>query len=133
MLRKYCLEKTKYRDDSVPSALFAARESDQESLGFSPAELVFGHTHRGPLNVLQEKILSVNVSPERNVLQHVCNIRERLHHACSFARAALADSEIEMKKQFNRSAVECHFEVGDQVLALLPIPGSSLSAHFAGP
>lgn len=106
MLRKFCLETTKHWDESVPFALFVARESIQESLGFSPTELVFGHTRRGPLKVLKEKFLSVDVSPERNVLQHVCNIRESLLHARSFARAALADSQIEMKKQFDRSAID---------------------------
>ena len=33
----------------------SAREVVQESLGFSPAELVFGHTLRGPLKAFQEK------------------------------------------------------------------------------
>ena len=30
----------------------------QEYLGFSPFELVFGHTVRGPLKLLKEKFLS---------------------------------------------------------------------------
>ena len=34
-------------DEGVPLALFAVRGVVQESLGFSPAELVFGHTE-GP-------------------------------------------------------------------------------------
>ena len=33
--------------------LFAVREAVQESLGFSPFELVFGRTVRGPLKVLK--------------------------------------------------------------------------------
>ena len=39
--------------------LFAARESVQESLGFSPFELVFGHRVRGPL--LKEKLVQRTV------------------------------------------------------------------------
>lgn len=38
-----------------------------------------------------------------------------------------------MKRRFDRSAVYQQFQVGDKVLALLPIPGSALSAKFAGP
>lgn len=49
MLRKYCLETEKHWDEGVPFVLFAAREAVQESLGFSPAELVFGHMTRSPL------------------------------------------------------------------------------------
>lgn len=48
MLRKYCHKSQRDWDDGVPFVLFAAREAVQESLGFSPAELVFGHEVRGP-------------------------------------------------------------------------------------
>lgn len=41
----------------TPLLLFAATEVTQESLGFSPAELLFGHTVRGPLKLLKEKWL----------------------------------------------------------------------------
>lgn len=44
MLRKYCRGTGKDWDEGVPLVLFAVREAVQESLGFSPAELVFGHT-----------------------------------------------------------------------------------------
>ena len=39
--------------------LFIVRESIQESLGFSPFELVFGHTVHGPLKLLKEKQFSL--------------------------------------------------------------------------
>ncbi|XP_033963931.2 uncharacterized protein [Pseudochaenichthys georgianus] len=57
MLRKHCHESHKDWDDGVPLVLFAAREAVQESLGFSPAELVFGHEVRGPLRVLKEHLI----------------------------------------------------------------------------
>lgn len=57
MLRKHCLESQKDWDDAVPFVLFAAREAVQESLGFSPAELVFGHDVCGPLKLLKEQLL----------------------------------------------------------------------------
>lgn len=55
MLRKYCLEAKVDWDEGIPFVLFAAREAVQESLGFSPSELVFGHTPRGPLKSMKEK------------------------------------------------------------------------------
>uniref|UniRef100_A0A3P9C6A9 Gypsy retrotransposon integrase-like protein 1 n=1 Tax=Maylandia zebra TaxID=106582 RepID=A0A3P9C6A9_9CICH len=42
MMRKFCLESQKEWDEGLPLLLLAVRESVQESLGFSPAELVFG-------------------------------------------------------------------------------------------
>lgn len=47
----------------MPLVLFAAREVVQESLGFSPAELVLGHKVRGPLKVFKELL----VMPEKRV------------------------------------------------------------------
>ncbi len=43
MLKKYCQDTAKDWDEGVSLVLFAVRETIQESLGFSPAELVFGH------------------------------------------------------------------------------------------
>ncbi|KAJ8391719.1 hypothetical protein AAFF_G00086690 [Aldrovandia affinis] len=48
----------------------ALRETVQESLGFSPAELVFGHTVRGPLKVLKDEILGGGLSTKKNVLSY---------------------------------------------------------------
>lgn len=44
MLRKYWFEMGKDWDEGVPMLLFAVRETVQESLGFSPAQLVFVRT-----------------------------------------------------------------------------------------
>ena len=49
MIKSYCFDTEKNWDEGIHLLLFAARESVQESLGFSPFELVFGHTVRGPL------------------------------------------------------------------------------------
>lgn len=52
MLRKYCAESNREWDEGLPQLLFAIQETIQESLGFSPTELVFGHTVRGLLRLL---------------------------------------------------------------------------------
>ncbi|ROT77158.1 hypothetical protein C7M84_004187 [Penaeus vannamei] len=43
MVRIYCHETDDQWDEMVPLLLFAARECVQDTLGFSPFELVFGH------------------------------------------------------------------------------------------
>uniref|UniRef100_A0AAQ4NYV1 Gypsy retrotransposon integrase-like protein 1 n=1 Tax=Gasterosteus aculeatus aculeatus TaxID=481459 RepID=A0AAQ4NYV1_GASAC len=134
MLRKYCMETGANWDEGVPFVLFAVRETVQESLGFSPADLVFGHTPRGPLKVLKERVLSdVPSSTPKNVLHFVSQMRERLHAACMLAQQSLSSSQTRMKKRYDKQAKDRAFVPGDQVLVLLPIPGSSLSASFSGP
>ena len=44
MIRSYCFDTEKDWDEGIHLLLFAVRESVQKSLGFSPFELVFGHS-----------------------------------------------------------------------------------------
>lgn len=132
MLRKYCMQTGNEWDDGIPMLLFAIRGSVQESLGFSPAELVFGHQVRGPLKVLKDQILEKD-SSKVNVLEYVTKFRKRLHTACSVARESLANAQKGMKRTFDKKAVMRSFKSGDLVLIFLPIPGSSLSTRFFGP
>ena len=71
MIRSYCFDTEKDWDEGIHLLLFAVRESVQESLGFSPFELVFGHMVRGPLKLLKEKFLSQEDTP-LNLLQYGC-------------------------------------------------------------
>lgn len=114
MLRKYCLEKQKCWDDGVPFVLFAAREAVQESLGFSPVQLVFAHTPHGPLQALQEKFLSTDTA-STHVLDYVSEFRDCLHGAISMARQTLSASQRAMKRSFDRRAVQRGFQIGDKV------------------
>ena len=131
MLRGYCLEFERDWDEGVPLVMFAVREVVQESLGFSPADLVFAHTVRGPLKVLKEKWLQVET--ERNVLDYVSRFRFRLRRACEMAMQNLKAAQARMKLRFDRKAKGREFSPGDRVLVLLPIPGSSLQARYSGP
>ena len=63
MMRSYCLENDKDWDEGIHLLMFAAREAVQETLGFSPFELVFGYIVRGPLKMLKESFLSEDEPP----------------------------------------------------------------------
>ena len=133
MLKKFCLETGKQWDEGLPFLMLAVRESVQESLGFSPAELVFGHTVRGPLRVLRDGVLAKPASPAKGVLSYVSDFRERLHKAREVAAAALKQCQDQMKERFDKKAVQREFAVGQKVLALLPIPSSAFHSKFCGP
>lgn len=63
MLCRYCVETGIDWVEGLPFLMFAIRESVQDSLGFSPAELVLGHTLHGPLNLLSEQSLNQSSKP----------------------------------------------------------------------
>ena len=107
--------------------------SVQESLGFSPFELDFGHTVRGPLQILKEKFIS-NDDSSLNLLQYVSDFKDRLSKAREAARTNLKSAQRKMKHWYDKkNAKERKFMPGDRVLALLPISGKPLQAKYYGP
>lgn len=64
------MDNQKEWDEGIPFLMFAACESVQESLGFSPFELIFGNSVRGPLQLIKEKWLQSDPSRE-NLLDYV--------------------------------------------------------------
>lgn len=131
MIQKYCLESNREWDEGLPLLLFAVRETQQKSLGFSPNYLIFGHTVRGPLRLVKEKWLSNVLKAEHNVLDYVSSFHDRLKHVCQLARDNLSKSQIKMKTYYDKKSVFRVFQPGEKVLE--PLPGSSLQSRFSGP
>ena len=85
MLKKMCQERPNDWDRYLPAVLFAYREVPQASTGFSPFELLYGRTARGPMQVLKE-LWTQSESPEvRNTYQYVFDLRNKLEEACRLA------------------------------------------------
>ena len=131
MIRAYCFQYEKQWDQGIHLLLFAIREAVQESLGFSPYELVFGCTVRGPLKVLKESWLKED-SPI-NLLDQVSTLRNRLTVAYELAQKNLKGAQTKMKRWYDKNAKQRHFRVGDKVLVLLPLQNHPLQARYFGP
>ena len=58
LIQAYCLEYKLDWDQGIHLLFFTVREAVQESLGFSPFELVYGHTVRGLLKLVKENWLA---------------------------------------------------------------------------
>lgn len=111
---------------TVHLLLFAAREVVQESLSFSPAELVFAHTGQGPLSLVYDKWLSI--WKQQNLCDYVSNFRFKLHRACQLARENLSVAQSKMKTWFDKSAKSQSFNPADKVLVRLPVIGSAFTS-----
>ena len=76
MLRRMCGERPQDWDRYLPAVLFAYREAPQESTGFSPFELLYGRTVRGPSHILRELWSREQETPEvRTTYQYVVDLR----------------------------------------------------------
>lgn len=72
------------------------------------------------------------VCQEKSLLEYVHALHECLRLKREMAHKAVSSSQGDMKEQYDRKGVPCSFCAGDQVLALLPMHGSSLQARFVG-
>jgi len=78
MIVKMSRERPKDWDRYV-TPLFAYREVPQESLGFSPFELLYGRSVRGPMQILKELWTKEELDPEvKTTYEYVVDLRNRL-------------------------------------------------------
>ena len=80
MLHTHYLEHQKEWDQGLSFILFAARDAIQESLGFSPFEMIFGHSVRGPLELIKERWTKNEPLP-RTMTEYVAKMRKNLANA----------------------------------------------------
>ena len=134
MLKKVCAENPRDWDRYIPALLFANREAPQESLGFSPFELLYGRTVRGPMAILKDLWTDEVKQPEvRTTYQYVLELRQRLEDTLEVARKELEKSANRYKKYYDRKAKPRSFQVNDEVLILLPTEESKLLMQWQGP
>lgn len=98
-----CAEKPKYWDKYINALLFAYREVPRESLGFAPFELLYGHTVRGPMQILKE--LWTEEIPDDDVnttYQYIIDLREKLEETCKIAHEQLEKAQQKQRKCYNK-------------------------------
>lgn len=129
LLRSYCVKLGQDWEDGVPWLLFAAWEVVQESTGFSPNKLVFGHTVRGPVVARLHDVVA-RPGPPGNPVEYVIGFWQRLYVAGELAREKSALAQKKMKRLYDKKTEPWVFSSGDQVLALLPLVDSPFQGKF---
>ena len=134
VLLTMCAERPNDWDKYLPALLFAVREIPQESLGFSPFELLYGRNVRGPMQILRE-LWSVEETDEhaRLTYQYVIDLRERLEKTCKLAQDNVRKLDIKQNAFYDKRARSRKFDVGDKVLLLLPSESNKVLLQWNGP
>lgn len=134
MLRRMAAERPKDWDRYIAPLLFAYREVPQESMGFSPFELLYGRTVRGPMSILREMWTSELKDPEvKSTYQYVIDLKERIAETCDLAKENLQKSSQRYKKYYDRKTKRRSFNLLDKVLILLPTDNNKLLMQWKGP
>uniref|UniRef100_A0A671TSD1 ribonuclease H n=1 Tax=Sparus aurata TaxID=8175 RepID=A0A671TSD1_SPAAU len=132
MIRKFVHEDSCNWDKWLDPLLFAVREFPQASTGFSPFELLFGRKPRGVLDLVKES-WETGPSTSKNEVQHVLDLRAKLHSLGRLSRENLLQAQERQQRLYNRGTKLRQFSPGDKVLVLLPSSSSKLLAKWQGP
>lgn len=113
--------------------LFAVCECPQESLEYSPFELLYGRQIRGPLKVLKDSwFQNPSYHSTRPVSEYIDQFKLKLSKEREIA-LNLKQKQSQMKTRCDKNSKVRTYSVGDKVLLFLPIPGSPLKGKYYGP
>ena len=103
MLQKKAAEQPSDWDSYIPALLFSYRYVAQASLGFSPFELVYGRSVRGPLSVLRYIWADEDINEQtRTTYQYVLELKDILESTCKLAHDELRKVQGTQNKWFNK-------------------------------
>jgi len=122
--------------NKLPFLLFAYRTVPHSTTGLSPYQMVYGTLPRGPLSILSDTFigkLKDTTQVKKCVAEHMANLEANLALG---AKIALQNSEVAQKAyvdQYNKRAFDKQFQVGQQVLVLVPDCANRLISQWIGP
>ncbi|XP_076028738.1 uncharacterized protein LOC143017759 [Oratosquilla oratoria] len=134
MLKRMAAEQPKEWPRFIAPLLFAYREVPQASLQFSPFELVYSRSVRGPLQVLRELWDEEEPDPAvKTTYAYVLDLAERLRETCEVAKQELLKAKEVQKAYYDKKTKLRILEEGDQCLFLLPTAHNKLLSQWQGP
>ena len=134
MLIRLSAERPRDWDRYLEPILFAYREVPQASTRYSPFELLYGRSIRGPMTILRE--IWANQSGENESVEayrYVFDLRNRLEDTCKMVHDNLSAAQLRHKSHFDKRAKPRSLNVGDEVLLMLPTDNNKLMMRWKGP
>ena len=119
MLRKFTKQYPMEWHELLPQLLFAVRSVPHETTGFSPFELLYGRTVRGPLELLKEAWTEES-NAKISLIEFVKNTRDTLSQNLELARKNMRDAKVQQKLWYDQKARHREFRPGKEVLKQNP-------------
>ena len=130
MLHKTAISEGKDWDKLLPYILFAYREVPQASMGFSPFELLYGRSVRGPLDILSWE---ASTKSSKSIVSYVLMMWEKLYRMTELVQENLSRAQANQKQWYDQTAQSREFNPGDKIHVLLPTSTNKLQAQWQGP
>ena len=134
ILRRLCIDQPKQWHRFLGPLLFAYREVPQESTGFSPFELLYGRSVRGPMQILKDLWTEENEADDvRSSYRYVFELQERLDSTLQLAREQLSAAQVRQKFYKDKKSKPRVFKVDEEALILVPSSHNKLLMQWKGP
>ena len=134
MLKKTCMDQPEEWDRYINIVLFAYREIPNDTLKFSPFELLYGRNVRGPLAILHELVSNNTIDADLKLnYQYVIDLRDKLQETTQTALDNANISAKKYKEYFDRKTKSRKFKVNDEVLIMLPTSTNKFVMQWKGP
>ncbi|GBO22746.1 Gag-Pol polyprotein [Araneus ventricosus] len=136
MLHHIIREDPRKWDHQIPFLLFAYQEVPNTTNGVSPFRLMYGREARGPLVILKsswagEVHLPTNITP--SAVDYLQEIKIKMEKAVEKASLVAADKQKSYSEYFNKRSSVRAFNIGEQVVLLIPDSSNKLYARWTGP
>ncbi len=96
-------------------------------MGFSPFEVLYGRTVRGPLMLMKEIWTNdVEQLDTKTTYQCVLDLHQRLEDTCALVHQELRNAQKKQKRLYDRNTKLPKIEPGDKVLVFLPSDNNKL-------
>ena len=122
---------------SLPFVLWAIRETRNDTLGVSPYLMTFGRLPNGTLRILKENWVGSGSTPEvdlnRTTAEYLSDLAKNLQIIHDYADQHADHEQHRCVDIYNKHAKEKEFQVGEQVIVLLPDSSSKVMSKWLGP
>ena len=128
IVSKLAMDHPKQWHKYLPMAMWCLREAKNEMTGLPPWTLVMGHLPKGPLSILRDSWCGEQDLPAsfgKNATEYLQDLREKLEIAKTYATSHTEHEQNRYASHYNLRSHDKHFEVGEQVLILMPDSTSS--------
>lgn len=137
MISKVAADHPKSWTTHLSYVLWALREVPNETTGVPPWMLVYGRLPRGPLAILKENWCGLRDAPlnlGQTTAEYLADLRTNLEVANSYATEHGKREKQRYIARYNLRSREKKFDVGDQVLILVPdTTASKVFSRWQGP
>lgn len=136
MLHHTIREESRNWHKAIPFLLWAYREVPNASTNMAPFQLLYGRKPNGPLSILQKTWAgecSLPPGVNRSAAQYLQQLKERMELAARQVKEIAEEQQDRYAAYSNRRSRHKDFEVGDQVIALIPDSQNKLYARWTGP